>query len=117
MVREFLQERSNEWEGTIWRDPKRWMADIWAEVYNFSKDGREQASQTDKFVEGKFSTSINPKDGHAVVDCVDPREQRVLEFVVPILYLEKPTRITVTLANTIFGALSGIRKVSWGLVI
>ena len=71
----------------------------------------------DKFVEDKFSTSINPKDGHAVADCVDPRERKVLEFVVPILYPEKPTQITVTLVNTIFGALSGIKKVSWGLVM
>ena len=73
--------------------------------------------QMDKFMEGKFSTPINPKDRHAITDCVDPREWRVLEFVVPILYLEKPTRITVILANTIFGALSSVRKVSWELVM
>ena len=68
-------------------------------------------------MDDKFSTSINPKDGHAVADCVDPRERRVLEFVIPILYPEKPTWITVTLDNTIFGALSGTRKVNWDLVI
>ena len=65
------------------------MADSWAEVYSFAKEDRGHASRTDKFVDGKFSTSINPKDGHAVVDCVDPRERKVLEFVVSILYLEK----------------------------
>ena len=68
-------------------------------------------------MEGKFSTQINPKDGHIVVDCVDPRERRVLEFIVLILYLEKLTRIIVTVANTIFGALFGARKVSWGLMM
>ena len=83
-----------------------------AKVYNFPKEGRGQASRTEKFVGDKFSTSINPKDGHAVVDCVDPREKRVLEFIVPILYLEKPARIIVTVANTIFGTLSGARKFS-----
>ena len=41
----------------------------------------------------------------------------MLDFIVPILYLEKPTQITITLSNTIFGALSGRRKVSWGLVM
>ena len=87
------------------------------EVYDFPKEGRGQASRTDKFTLGKFSTQINPKGGHVIVDCVDPRERRVLEFIVPILYPEKPTRITVTVANTIFGALSRIRKVSWGLVM
>ena len=57
------------------------------EVYNFSKEGRGWASRTDKFAQDKFSTPINPKDGYAVVDCEDPRERRIQEFVVPILYL------------------------------
>ena len=67
--------------------------------------------QIDKFAVGKFSTHINLK--HVVVDCIDPRERRVLEFVVPILHQEKPTQITMMLANTIFGALSGVKKVSY----
>ena len=39
----------------------------------------------DELIDGKFSTSINFKDGHVVGDCVDPREKRVLEFVMPIV--------------------------------
>ena len=68
-------------------------------------------------MDGKFSTPINPKDGHTVVDCIDLRERRVLEFIIPILYSEKPTQITVTVANMIFGTLTGVRKISWGLVM
>ena len=52
-----------------------------------------------------------------VAECVDLRERRVLEFVVPIQYLEKPSKVMLTVENTIFGALSGVRKVNWGLVI
>ena len=89
---------------------------MWAEVYSFAKEGRGPASRTNKYVDGKFSTPINPKDGHAVIDCIDPRERKVLEFIIPILYLEKPNRIIVTMDNTIFGALSGVRKFSWGLI-
>ena len=70
--------------------------------------------RTDKLVDGKFRTSINPKDGHVVAECVDPRKKRVLEFIMPILYPEIPSRVTLTLGNTIFGALSVIRKVNWG---
>ena len=51
-----------------------------------------------------------------MIDCIDPRERKVLEFIIPILYLEKPNRIIVTMDNTIFGALSGVRKFSWGLI-
>ena len=70
------------------------------------------AGRTNKFIDGKFSTSINLKDGHAVNDCVDPREKRVLEFVMPILYPERPSKVTLTIGNTIFGALSRVRNVS-----
>ena len=87
------------------------------EVYGFWKEGRKRAGRTDIWVEGKFNSSINPKDGHAVSDCIDPRKRRVLEFVVPITYLEKPGRVTKEVGNTIFGALAGHYKVSWGQLI
>ena len=41
----------------------------------------------------------------------------MLEFLVPLLYSEKPTRVTITVGNTIFGALSGERPVDWGVVV
>ena len=56
-------------------------------------------------------------DGYAIADCRDPRVRRVLEFLVPLLYPEKPTRVTITVGNTIFGALSGERPVDWGVVV
>ena len=37
--------------------------------------------------------------------------------MVPLLYLEKPTKVTITVGNTIFGALSGERPVDWGVVV
>ena len=44
------------------------------------------AGRIDKIVDSKFCTSIDPKDGHAVAEYVDPREKNVLEFIMPILY-------------------------------
>ena len=41
----------------------------------------------------------------------------MLEFLIPILYPEKPTRVTVTVGNTIFGALLDERKVDWGILL
>ena len=41
----------------------------------------------------------------------------MLEFLIPILYPEKPIRVTVTVGNTIFGALLGERKVDWRVVL
>ena len=94
------------------RDLEKWTTELWVEVYNFPKEGRGWASWMDKFAFGKFLTPINPKDGYAVVDCENLRERRVLECIVLILYLEKPTWITVTISNTVFGELSGTRLVS-----
>ena len=81
------------------------------------KGGEGMASRTDRFIDGMFSGHVNPKDGYVVVDCKDPRVKRVLEFLVPLLYPEKPTRVTITVGNTIFGALSGERPVDWGIVV
>ena len=68
-------------------------------------------------MDSKFDFSINPKDGHAMSDCIDPRERRVLEFIVPILYPKKLGKITKEIGNTIFGALAGEYKVSWDQLI
>ena len=35
----------------------------------------------------------------------------------PILNPEKPKRISLTMANTLFGAMSGVQPVNWGLII
>ena len=90
MVQEFLQPHSNEWERTIRRLPEKWIADHWTDVYKFKKEGRTVVGRTDRWIKGKFRSPINSKDGHAIDDYIDPRERRVLEFVVPIIYPEKP---------------------------
>ena len=66
---------------------------------------------------GKFRGDVNPKEGLHPSNCRNPIERRVLEFLMPILNPEKPKRISLTMANTLFGALSGVRPVNWGLLI
>ena len=75
------------------------------------------ASRTDRFIDGKFFARINPKDGFAVSECKEVRARRVLEFLVLLLYPKKPTRVTITVGNTIFKALSRERLVDWGQVV
>ena len=64
-----------------------------------------------KYIKDKFSNLVNPKDGYLVGDFVDAWMHMILEFLVPIVYPEKPTRVTITVENTIFGALEGERLV------
>ena len=40
----------------------------------------------------------------------------MLEFLVSIVHLDKPIRVTITVGNTIFGALEGDRPVDWRVI-
>ena len=79
--------------------------------------GQGDGDTRGKVVEGKLSHPLHPKDGYALPDCKDPKAKRVLKFLIPTLYQEKPDRIMVTIGNTIFGTLIGEREVDWALVI
>ena len=59
---------------------------------------------------------VDPKDGYSVGDCRNDRQRRLLEFLVPIVHPDKSTQVTITIGNTIFGALDGGREVDWGVV-
>ena len=117
MVAELLEDKDNWWDGTVCQALEKWTVKEWRKVYGFGRGGEGMASRTDRFIDGMFSGRVNPKDGYAVADCKDPRVKRVLEFLVPLLYPEKPTRVTITVGNTIFGALSGERPVDWGILV
>ena len=97
------------------QDPERWTAEVWADVYGLApRKGEGWASQKDTFFVGKLKAKQDPKDGFHPVDCRNPRKHRVIEFLLPIPYPEKPKRLSITMANTIFGALSGTRPINWG---
>ena len=117
-LREFLFQRGNQWDKTERRDLENWTPDTWCEVYGFRTGISEGwAGRKDGLCAGKFSGNIHPKEGLHPEKCTNPRERRMLEFMMPILNPEKPKRITLTVANTLFGALSGVRPVNWGQII
>ena len=111
MIREQKMERSNIFDTAIRDRPEEWTAGVWREVYNFALRGGGMANRTDLYIEGKFRNEADPKDGFPVRDCRNARECKVLEFLVPIVHPDKPTRVTRTLGNTIFGALSRERSI------
>jgi hypothetical protein len=117
IVRELLDGVSNEFDKSIRGQPIRWTEECWREVYHFSKGGGGLAGRKDEYVKECCKDLPSPKDGYSIDDCKDPRHRRLLAFLVPIVYPEKPNRITVTWGNTIFGVLNGGRKVNWARVI
>ena len=66
---------------------------------------------------GKFKGDVDPEEGLHPSNCRNPREWRVLEFLMHILNPKKPKRSTLTMANTLFGAMFGVRPMNWGLLI
>ena len=116
MVNELLGKLSNEFDNTLRGNPHRWDEEVWRAVYGFRLGGLGMANRKLDFVRGKFRGTVNPKDGFAVEDCIDDRHRRLLQFLIPVLHPEKPTRVTITLGNTIFGSLSGNRKVDWARI-
>ena len=117
MVSELMSNKDNWWHRTVRQASEKWTAKEWRKVYGFAREGEEMASRIDWFIDGKFSAPVNPKDGFVVAECKKARARRVLEFLVPLLYPEKPTRVTIMVGNTIFGALSKERLVDWGQVV
>ena len=112
LVRELVQpERPNIFDGTVRDRPQLWTADLWKETYEFWSGGAGLSNQMDGYIEGRFMHQVDPKDGYVVGDCRNGRQRRVLEFLVPIVHPDKPTRMTITIGNTIFGALDGGREV------
>ena len=101
---------------TVRDRPQLWTADLWWQTYRFPRGGSGLSNQMEGHHEGRFMHQVDPKDGYSVSDCRVDRHRRLLEFLIPIVHLDKPTRVTITIGNTIFGALDGGREVDWGMV-
>ena len=112
LVREMVQpEWPNIFDGMIRDRPQLWTADLWQDTYSFLKGGFRLSNWMEGHHEGRFMHQVDPKDGYSVGDCRNDRQRRLLEFLVPIVHPDKPTRVTITIGNTIFGALDGGREV------
>ena len=69
------------------------------------------ANQMDTYVDDQFAHHVDPKNSYPVRDCKIIRHCRLLEFIVPIIHSDKPTWVTITIGNTIFGALDEERPI------
>ena len=112
LVRELLQlESPNIFDGTIRDWPQLWTPNLWRDTYQFPRGGSGLSNRMEGHHEGRFMHQVDPKDGYSVSDCRVDRHRRLLEFLVPIIHLDKPTRVTITIGNTIFSTLDGRREV------
>ena len=113
IMAKLLASQNIQWNGMVRQNPEMWTAAPWHKVYGFSICSESMATRAEKFVEGKFTCPLHPKDGYSLPDCKDLKARRVLEFLIRIFYPQKPAKITITIGNTIFGAYTGERVVEW----
>ena len=109
-------ERPNIFDGTIRDRPQLWTANLWRDVYHFPEGGARLPNRMDGYIEGRFIHQVDPKDDYLVRDCRNDRQHRILEYLVPIIHSDKPIRVTITIENTIFGALDAGKPEDWGVV-
>ena len=94
VLREFKFEKGNQWLDTKRRDPESWNPDTRARVYGFPRGvGAGLAGRKDGLCAEKFRGDVDPKEGLHPANCRNPRERRMLECLMLILYPEKPTRL------------------------
>ena len=113
MVSELIGEPPNQYHNTARAHPELWTREMWQRVYGFRQGGSGLTSRKDEYARDQFAGKIDAKEGYCVADCKDGRARAVLGFLIPVFYPEKPTRVTVTWANTIFGSFQGKREVDW----
>ena len=109
-------ERPNIFDGTIRDRPQLWTTDLWHDTYHFLRGGYGLSNRMEGHHKGRFMHQVNPKDGYSVGNCRNDLQRWLLELLVLIVHPDKPTRVTITIGNTIFGVLDGGREVNWGVV-
>ena len=117
MVRELIGEPPNQYHKTLRAHPESWTKKVWRKVYGFRNAGSGLTNRKDDYAKDQFSGRIDAKEGYSIADCKDARARAVLAFLIPVFYPEKPTRVTVTWANTLLGSFQGKREVDWGLLM
>ena len=117
LVHEMVQPKQpNIFNGTIRDRPQLWTSNLWRDTYNFPRGGSELSNRIEGHHEGRFMHQVDPKDGYSVGDCRIDRQRQLLEFLVLIIHPDKPTRVMITIGNTIFEALDRGREVDWSVV-
>ena len=97
------------------QNSNNWTLEVWARIYKFPRGkGEGCVGRHDGFHAGKLWTNTHLKDGFQPGSYQNPKEHKVLEFILPILSPGKPRRISLTMANTLYRAMFGVRPVNWG---
>ena len=117
MVRELKDGAPRQYNNTIRAQAKQWTPELWSKTYGFGQAVNGICTRKENFAADKFSKTPDPKEGYAIADYMNAGARRVLEFLCPILYSEKPGSCTTKMAGTILGSYFTERTLAWGQVV
>src|SRR5450759_4681000 len=86
-------------------------------AFGVPRTGTSWLSRGDDRVRGCFAGKIDDKEGWSMDQCTDPRLRRLFYFLIPILHLEKPKRVTIKMGSTIVAAFLESQEVNWASII
>jgi hypothetical protein len=113
----YLGKPHPDFKNSIKAQPKKITEKMIGEAFGVSTDGEDAVKKGDNRALSFFpSQSISSTDGWQVKQCNDPTFQRVLAFLNPLLYPQKPHRVTVRMASTVAACLFHNRQTNWASV-
>ncbi|CAM6129143.1 unnamed protein product [Calypogeia fissa] len=107
----------NEFQNSVRAQPESWTAELISKVFGMNLDGEGYILRGENFTAPYFDGNINPKEGWVLRKCNHIPLRRVLAFLVPLIYPERPNRVTVKIGSTIIASYLRMRKISWPKIL
>ena len=113
----YLGRPHPQFKNTIRARPMNITERMIGEAFGISTRGEDAVRKGENLALSFFPTqSLSHTDGWQVKQCNDPTLKVVLAFLNPLLYPQKPHRVTVRMASTIVACLFHDRKTNWASV-
>lgn len=110
MVRELVKGKElAEFKGSVRGTHETWTEKELAQAFNIPHTGLKLLTKGDNRISQYFMGTID--------QCTNAELHPVLSFLIPIVYLEKPKRVTVRIGSTIIVSLVEEKLVNWASIL
>lgn len=109
LIRDIIGPVVNTWKSILRGHLEQWTSTVWREVYRFWKRGVKRSERNNHFLEREFRNPAHRKDGYTIRNLWDSELRRVIGFLNPIFYPEKPNRVVSLWASTFIGSFNPTR--------
>lgn len=94
---------------------------MWVDIYGMSSESEGWVAKTKNTTKPFWTSKINSYEHWKMEECIHKARhtelKMVLKFLFPIVYPDKPTRVSMTIGSTVIGAYKGIRWINWASIL